>query len=69
MTADAATPLRLTLLRAGYCPIPLFGKEPPVYGRNNKRKGLASWQTLDDVTAEQIEMWARPGPTRRIPAS
>jgi hypothetical protein len=33
--------LRLALLRGGYVPIPLYGKTPPVYGKNNARKGLA----------------------------
>jgi hypothetical protein len=31
---------RHQLRNAGYCPIPLYGKAPPVYGKNNKRKGL-----------------------------
>jgi hypothetical protein len=53
------TARRLRLLRAGYVPLPLFGKEPPVYGRNNKRKGLSGWQNLTEVTPAQIEMWAK----------
>jgi hypothetical protein len=58
---DAQT-LRHQLRKAGFCPIPLFGKEPPVYGKNNKRKGLTGWQTLTDVTPEQIDMWSRTWP-------
>jgi hypothetical protein len=53
------TERRLRLLRAGYLPLPLFGKEPPVYGRNNKRKGLSGWQNLTEVSPAQIEMWAK----------
>jgi hypothetical protein len=54
--------LRLQLCAAGFCPIPLFGKEPPVYGKNNKRKGLSGWQDLRDITTEQIDMWAKTWP-------
>ncbi len=39
MTAQDVLTLRVTLLRAGYSPIPLFGKVPPAYGKNNARKG------------------------------
>jgi AAA domain/Bifunctional DNA primase/polymerase, N-terminal len=70
------TALRLQLARTGYLPIPLFGKEPPVYGKNNKVKGLAGWQNLEVVTGEQIRMWDKTWPdavntgglTRRVPA-
>ena len=41
---DNVTTLRLQLVAHGYAPIPLFGKEPPVYGKNNQRKGLSNWQ-------------------------
>jgi len=58
---DAQT-LRHQLRAAGYCPIPLYGKEPPRYGKNNPKKGLAGWQTLTDVTAEQIDMWSKMWP-------
>ena len=54
--------LRLALLRGDYVPIPLFGKAPPVYGKNNSRKGLGSWQKLENVSYEQIEMWGRTWP-------
>jgi hypothetical protein len=62
MTAQEVLALRVTLLRAGYAPIPLFGKVPPAYGKNNARKGLGRWQTLGDVSDEQIEMWAQTWP-------
>ena len=60
---------------AGYSPIPLYGKTPPVYGKNNKRKGLDGWQNLQEVTREQIEMWSLTWPdayntgvlTRHVP--
>jgi hypothetical protein len=60
-----ARPLRHQLRVAGYCPIPLYGKEPPVYGKNNKRKGLSRWQELHEVTSEQIDMWERTWPDAR----
>jgi hypothetical protein len=53
---------RRQLRDAGYCPIPLFGKVPPTYGKNNRRKGLDGWQNLQDITAEMIEMWAKTWP-------
>jgi hypothetical protein len=56
------TALRLQLVRGGYTPLPLFGKTPPVFGKNNRRKGLSDWEKLDGVTPEQIEMWARTWP-------
>jgi Bifunctional DNA primase/polymerase, N-terminal len=67
---------RRQLVAAGYTPLPLFGKEPPAYGKNNRRKGLSGWQTLHDVTPEQIEMWGKTWPdahntgclTRLMPA-
>jgi Bifunctional DNA primase/polymerase, N-terminal len=54
--------LRLRLVQAGFVPLPLYGKEPPIFGKNNKRKGLAGWEKLDGVTREQIEMWRRTWP-------
>jgi hypothetical protein len=42
--------------------MPLYGKEPPIYGKNNKRGGLKKWQELHEVTAEQIEMWGKTWP-------
>jgi hypothetical protein len=70
------TELRHALRAAGYCPIPLFGKEPPVYRTNNKRAGLSGWQNLIDVTREQIDVWGKTWPdatntgclTRLMPA-
>ena len=57
-----AQALRHQLRNAGYCPIPLYGKEPPIYGKNNKRKGLSGWEKLHDVTAEQIDLWTTMWP-------
>ena len=54
--------LRHRLRATGYCPIPLYGKEPPAYGKNNNRKGLPRWQQLQGVTPEQIDIWARTWP-------
>src|SRR5215472_11924815 len=56
---------RLQLVATGYTPVPLFGKVPPSYGKNNKRKGLSGWQNLQDITAEQVEMWSRTWPDAR----
>jgi len=56
------TARRLQLLRAGYMPLPLFGKAPPAYGKNNAKKGLAGWQKLNGVTAEQINLWGKIWP-------
>src|SRR5262245_42821921 len=74
--AQEASSLRLTLLRGGYLPIPLYGKEPPVYGKNNKRRGFKGWQNVTDIGIEQVEMWSRIWPdatntgalTRLMPA-
>jgi hypothetical protein len=38
-----AQALRHQLRAAGFCPIPLYGKTPPIYGKNNNRKGLKRW--------------------------
>jgi hypothetical protein len=62
MTAKAALAIRLALLRGGYTPIPLYGKTPPVYGKNNKRAGLGQWQRLANVSYDQIEMWGKSWP-------
>jgi hypothetical protein len=59
---DPTTMLRCQLCAAGYSPLPLFGKAPPVKGKNNSKKGLGSWQNLGAVTPEMIEMWARTWP-------
>ena len=47
-----ATERRLELVRAGFTPVPLHGKIPP----------LQSWQTLANVSSEQIDMWAKTWP-------
>ena len=59
---SSPTTVRRQLRDAGYCPIPLYGKEPPVYGKNTKRHGLAGWQTLHRVTPQQIELWGKTWP-------
>src|SRR5262245_52693451 len=58
---DAQT-LRHQLRNTGYSPLPLFGKSPPTVKNNNKRKPMNGWQTLQDVTAEQIDMWSKIWP-------
>jgi hypothetical protein len=58
---DAQTQ-RHQLRNAGFIPLPLFGKEPPQYGKNNKRKGLTGWQKLENVTDEMIDMWSKTWP-------
>lgn len=50
-----ATERRLKLVRAGFIPIPLHGKIPP----------LQSWQMLTSVSSEQIDMWAKTWPDAR----
>jgi len=56
------TQLRHALRARGFSPLPLFGKEPPIYGRNNKNKGLGGWQELHNVTAAQIDLWGKTWP-------
>ena len=62
MTAEEVLALRQQLRAAGYSPIPLYGKEPPIYGKNNKRKGLGGWEKLDSVTDEELVMWSKTWP-------
>jgi Family of unknown function (DUF5906)/Bifunctional DNA primase/polymerase, N-terminal len=64
MTEQPIRPLdlRLALCAAGYIPIPLYGKEPPIYGKNNPRKGLSGWEQLDTVTAQMLAMWDQTWP-------
>jgi hypothetical protein len=62
MTVQEVLALRVTLVPAGYVPIPLYGKAPPAFGKNNARKGLGRWQTLEDVSDDQIRMWAQTWP-------
>jgi Bifunctional DNA primase/polymerase, N-terminal len=54
--------LRIKLMKNGFLPIPLFGKAPPVYGKNNGHKGLAGWQTFETITGVQIRMWEKTWP-------
>jgi hypothetical protein len=56
---------RHQLVVAGFCPLPLFGKEPPVKGKHNAKRGLGGWQNLENVTDEMIEMWSRTWPDAR----
>src|SRR5215510_506966 len=56
---EAVRSRRQELCAGGYCPVPLFGKEPPAYGRNNSKRGFSGWQNLQEVTPEMISMWAR----------
>jgi len=58
---DAQT-LRHQLRDAGFTTLPLFGKAPPQYGKNNTRKGLSGWQKLEYVTDEMIAMWSKTWP-------
>jgi hypothetical protein len=62
MRIDDATACRLALTHHGFTCLPLFGKEPPIFGKNNARRGLAGWQHLANVTSSQIHMWARVWP-------
>jgi hypothetical protein len=50
-----ATDVRLALIDRGYVPVPLHGKVPP----------LKSWQQLEKVSREQVEMWAKSWPDAR----
>jgi hypothetical protein len=60
-----ASARRQQLRDAGYCPLPLFGKVPPTKSKTNARKGLGGWQNLEQVTDEQIAMWAKTWPEAR----
>jgi hypothetical protein len=62
MISHAPTELRLKLLDAGFAPIPLYGKAPPIYGKNNQRKGLAGWEKLQRVSVAQVTMWGKTWP-------
>jgi hypothetical protein len=57
-----ATQRRHQLRAAGYLPIPLFGKVPPIHGKNNSAKTLFGWDKLQDVSDEQLTMWAKTWP-------
>ena len=72
---DAITRRRCQLRQRAYDPLPLYGKEPPQYGKNNDRGGLAGWSKLVNVSYEQIRLWVRTWPdatnsgilTRNVP--
>jgi hypothetical protein len=55
------TALRLRLTRAGFTPLPLYGKAPP-NKKNNKRRSMTEWEQTDNVTREMIEMWGKTWP-------
>src|SRR5262249_51233098 len=61
-TIEDATALRRALVAAGYVPLPLYGKTPPVYGKNNQRKGFGDWQNLTVLTDEMVAMWKKTWP-------
>jgi hypothetical protein len=52
MTAQEVLKQRVTLLRAGYEPLPLYGKKPP----------QKDWSKLENTSDEQLQMWARTWP-------
>ena len=62
MAAQDVMTLRLALCANGYIPLPLFGKEPPIFGKNNQRKGLDKWEQLNNINRAQVEMWGRIWP-------
>src|SRR5262249_2884864 len=49
-TIEEASAYRRALVAAGYVPIPLYGKSPPIFGKNNQRKGLPGWSDIVSVT-------------------
>jgi Bifunctional DNA primase/polymerase, N-terminal len=55
MSATEVFALRLELVSRGYTPVPLFGKNP----------ALKNWQQLQNVSREQLDMWARSWPDSR----
>src|SRR6516165_3797007 len=62
MRINDATACRLALNHHGFTALPLYGKEPPQFGKHNARRGLAGWQLLSNVTSSQVHMWARVWP-------
>jgi len=62
MTAPDPTAVRKQLCAQGYTPLPLYGKVPPIYGKNNARRGFTNWQTLHDVSTKMIEMHQKSWP-------
>ena len=61
--AMTPTELRLQLLRLGYLPLPLYGKEPP-NRKNNKRGGLSDWPNIR-ATPDLILKWDKKWPDAR----
>jgi putative DNA primase/helicase len=64
MNIADVTALRLRLVRAGYTPIPLYGKVPP-NKKNNSRKSFTDWEQVSNVTREMLEMWEQVWPDAR----
>jgi hypothetical protein len=63
MTPAEVTAHRCKLRAAGFAAVPLYGKVPPVYNKNNRRKGFKDWQTISiDASPEMIAMWERTWP-------
>ena len=63
--AERACVLRHQLRAGGFCPIPLYGKEPPVKNnkrQNNRYRGLKDWEQLTEVTPEMVDMWLKVWP-------
>jgi len=59
---SSPTELRHQLRVCGFAPIPLYGKQPPAYGKNNERKSLNGWEKLTEVGGELIDMWDKTWP-------
>jgi hypothetical protein len=57
-----ANALRHALNDAGFTCVPLFGKQPPEYGKNNSKRGLKGWQNLRNLSREMIDMWSKTWP-------
>jgi hypothetical protein len=55
------TELRWQLVRAGYVPLPLYGKEPP-NTKNNPRESFTAWEQTNNVTRAMLEMWNKVWP-------
>ena len=59
------TERRLLLVRAGFTPLPLFGKVPPICGKNTNAETLFGWDGLHTITTEMLAMWQRSWPDAR----
>jgi RecA-family ATPase len=56
--------LRLKLVRMGYLPIPLYGKEPPTAANNKWKKGFGGWSEKLKAPPSSwgIRMWEKTWP-------